>query len=449
MTAAQEDAKAALKSLLAATQSSRSKENSSANQDKDKAGLALRQLFRTDFIRALQPAEADVRQADIEAKLSRLVEKASKNGTNGQKDLTFKPPARVSETQQKPPRKPMQDLHELCEKLGPEPYEKPSPAPPRRSVVVEDEAGRSAGAKLRLLKARRELSSMDKQVSQLTRNLRECRKSVWEQQRVLDNADYHCSRLISEHADEFPPADRKELEELDTKCSKLSEELSEARTEHARWLAVAKRQDGMLQQEREAQKGGDAQAILAKHPAGEVFLPPMPPDSDSEDEPEPRRRPTQQQQQHRRNEEVSLGSGSSDEDGEDFSSTVTSATRALEQSKRLGRVETASDDESIGSSAPSPSAASGSGPVQSDGESAKPSPKNAAAKALPAARISANDSTSEEEEVEKEEKTTTGKPVPSLPDLAGMMLRQRPVAAAQEDSAEEVSSEEIETSRSV
>lgn len=448
MTAAHEDAKAALKSLLAATQSSRSKENSSANQDKDKAGLALRQLFRTDFIRALQPAEADVRQADIEAKLSRLLEKASKNGTNGQKDLNFKPPARVSETQQKPQRKPRENLHELCEKLGPEPYDKPKPAPPRRSVVVEDEAGRSAGAKVKLRQARKELNSMDKRVTELTRNLRECRKSVWEQQRVLDNADYHCSRLISERADEFPAADKKELEELDAKCSKLSEELSEARTEHARWLAVAKRQDGMLQQEREAQKGGDAQAILARHPAGEIFLPPMPTDSDSEDEPEPRRRPAQQQQQQRRNENVSLGS--SDEDEEDFSSTVTSATRALEQSKRLGRVESASDDESIGSSAPSPSAASGSGPVQSDSESAKPSPKNAAPKAIPAARSSANDSTSEEEEeVEKEEKTTTGKPVPSLPDLAGMMIRQRPVVAAQEDSAEEVSSEEIETSRSV
>lgn len=67
----------------------------------------------------------------------------------------------------------------------------------------------------------------------------------------------------------------------------LADELSQARANAQRWASagssfchlllgvqVAKRQDAMLQQEREEQRG-DAQSILAKHPAGEVFWSPL------------------------------------------------------------------------------------------------------------------------------------------------------------------------------
>ena len=67
----------------------------------------------------------------------------------------------------------------------------------------------------------------------------------------------------------------------------LADELSQARASTQRWASVAKRQDLMLQQEREEQRG-DAQSILAKHPAGEVFWSLA---SDSESDEEPRRRP--------------------------------------------------------------------------------------------------------------------------------------------------------------
>eukprot|EP00440_Ansanella_granifera_P006698 gb/GFBE01007260.1/.p1 GENE.gb/GFBE01007260.1/~~gb/GFBE01007260.1/.p1 ORF type:complete len:444 (+),score=107.74 gb/GFBE01007260.1/:1-1332(+) len=432
------DARAALQALLSTNKSP----SKTGGQDlKDQASQALRHLFRNDFTSALKPTKTDASLLEIEAKLLRLVEKAPQgNGT----ESGFNPPARVPAA--KPTaKKPKLSPEDILATMEPEKLPEPLPRNLRQKLYLDEEAGTTAGLRVRLKENRKALLNQDRKVTALTAKLKQCRKDVWEQRMRQNLAELKHMRIIKTRLSELPPEMQKELEENEASESQLAEELSEARANAQRWVSVAKRQDGMLQQEREAQRGGDAMSIIAKHPAGEVFLPPNLNDSDSEEEEV--RRP------RRGREDVSLGSDSEDDD---YTSTVASATATLQRSQMLGRqVSADSDEESVGSSVVSPSGESGSinfPDKASDSGSIASSPAGAAPKAPAAAtrRLAAHDDSTSEEEVEKVEKNTSGpaaaqaRPVPPLPGLSAV---GRPNV---QDEAEEVSSDEcMETSRSI
>lgn len=158
-------------------------------------------------------------------------------------------------------------------------------------------------------------------MTRVTRELKQCRSCLWNIQREQSAAEAQLANIIRARIVELPAEVRDEELLVDRKERQLAQELSEARANAARWWSIAKRQDAMLQQEREAQRGGDAHRILALHPAGEVFLQAAHPDSDSEEgfygDDQFYGGGLRQVDRRQVQESVSLGS-SDEDDGEDY-----------------------------------------------------------------------------------------------------------------------------------
>ncbi|CAJ1360208.1 unnamed protein product [Effrenium voratum] len=266
-------AKVALKKLVAMT--------GHTEGSKEQASHALRQLFRSN---GLAPKSGD--HPEMDAKLATLLDRVLKHGTAGTAKLEAPAPA-------------MESPVELAEKMGDEVVKQPLPEIPKRRLVLPQEGGLAAPMKVRVKEARKALQAKDAMVTQLTHKLKLCRKEVWALQCETNAADVKVGRILLQREAELPERFRQQLAELKVKEEALADQLSEARANAQRWASVAKRQDAMLQQEREERS--DVQSILAKHPAGVVFFSPGA-DSDSEEETGKRRNAT----------EVTLGS--SDED---------------------------------------------------------------------------------------------------------------------------------------
>jgi len=280
-------AKVALRKLVAMSAPANGKTTSEGS--KEQASQALRQLFRRNGV----PKSGD-EAGEMEVKFATLLDRVLKpaSGSAAASSSTRRPPGSTG---------PVESPEELAEKMGPEPYKRPLPELPKRPLVLKEEGGFSAPMKLKVIEARKALQKKDQTVTQLTLSLKQCRKEVWKLQCEANAADMKVARLLEKREGELPEDFRDELERLKDKEEELADQLSSARANAQRWASVAKRQDAMLQQEREEQRG-DAHSILAKHPAGEVFWT-FASDSESEDA-SPRRRP-----------EVTR-SGSSDEDSD-------------------------------------------------------------------------------------------------------------------------------------
>lgn len=335
-------AKVALRKLMAMSKTA----NGNASEgSKEQASQALRQLFRSNG------AAKDAGEAgEIDLKLATLL------------DRVLKPAGASSSSSSKGPSTPvskpaMETPEELAEKMGPEPYRKPLPDMPKRRLVLPEEGGLSAPMKVKVKEARKALQKKDQTVTQLTLSLKQCRKQVWDLQCEANAADMKVARMLQKREGELPEEYREELERLKDKEEEIADELSTARANAQRWASVAKRQDAMLQQEREEQRG-DAHTILAKHPAGEVFWT-FGSDSDSEDASPARRRdgPT----------EVTRD-GSSDED------SYRPMAKGKAKAPSYSSDSASSGDDSID--------LPGTGPVGSSGPSG-PSQPSAKAKATP------------------------------------------------------------------
>ncbi|CAK9106904.1 GDT1-like protein 1 [Durusdinium trenchii] len=250
----------------------------SSEGSKEQASQALRQLFRSNGL----AKSGDVSgHPEIDVKLAALLDRVLKvpGDASGSSSTPKSSAARMETWRTESPE-------ELAEKMGPEPVRKPLPELPKKRLVLPEEGGLSAPMKVRVKNACEALEKKDKTVTQLTLNLKQCRKEVWKLQCEANAADMKVARLLQKREGELPEEYREELERLKDKEEALADQLSHARANAQRWASVAKRQDAMLQQEREEQRG-DAHSILAKHPAGEVF---WSQESDSESE-EERRRP--------------------------------------------------------------------------------------------------------------------------------------------------------------
>jgi len=327
----------------------------------EQAAGALRSALRVEMQQVLCSRKAAAQLSEIEGQVSRLLEKVSLPERQRRQSTVREAGASAQEVGSA--RRPSADgavqtdvvVAGCDEALEETPLRPPSPQPmprPRRSLIVKGEGPMANMLRTQVADARRRLLGLDREVTRLTAELKKCRSNVWNQQRRQCSTEAHVTKVLQDRADELPLEARQEEVRLQRQERDLAQELSKARALAGRESSLAKRQDTMLQQERDQQKG-DAQTILAKHPAGEVFLPSFPPDTDSDDgnEMEMTRKPTHRAAASSGNEDVSLGTSDEEEDvfkGDRGRPTALRTTIGLESEK---------DDESLsgGSSMPSPS----------------------------------------------------------------------------------------------
>lgn len=163
----------------------------------------------------------------------------------------------------------------------PPPAVKAVPRLPRHRLIREE--FNAAGLRNAVAEARQKLFELDREVTGLTRELKVSRGRLWNLQQDHSLGEKSISQFIASHSSDLSSEALEEEKELDQEQQRLRLLLNEAKAKAARWYQDARHQDQILQQERDAQKGGDAHRILARHPAGEVFLPAYPSDNDSDD----------------------------------------------------------------------------------------------------------------------------------------------------------------------
>lgn len=316
-------ASTALRKLMTLSKSGSTKSSTDATGSREQASLALRELCR-----GLVPKSGEQDINEMDAKFQALLEKIL-----AQRGELVPAPAATSA-----PVAPLsaEGPEELAAKLGPEPVEEKKPEPLRRRLVLTEEGGMLASVRVKVLEASKALRAKDNMVTQLTQKLKQCRKEVWDLQCEANAADLRVARILQQNSAKLPENYRREFEELKEKEEELADVLAVARAEAQRWASVAKRQDAMLQQEREEQRGADAKSILMKHPAGEVFWMPGP-DSDSEDD-------AAMMPVRRRAEDVTLGSSDEDSDRQPTRADLAKAKARFEAERRLDDSDSPSDD---------------------------------------------------------------------------------------------------------
>lgn len=263
----------ALQALVATTNAHH--EESAVNGGAGGSGTELRRQLKADFQKSLRPpAKASQLAAELESQVQRL--------------LAAAPAATAAEPSSAPaqPSKPtveavsLGDDDEEDESDDPEPVqERPKP----RRILVREEAA-ATSLRRQVAAGRKTLHDVDVEVTRLTRKLRESRQGAWVKQQSYSAAEARIAKVLAARSSELKKEMFDEAKKLEEEERRLRQALVEARAQATRWYQEARHQDAILQQERDAQKGGDAHRILARHPAGEVFLPAFPSDNDSDDE---------------------------------------------------------------------------------------------------------------------------------------------------------------------
>jgi hypothetical protein len=347
----------------------------------------------------------------------------------------------------------------MVNRLPPEPSPMPPPRRPQRRILVQPEDDEVVEALRQEVSVRRkELEQKDNTVTGLVQKLKQSRAEIWNCHAASNASDFKVNQILKREWSELPKEFQRSLQSLSAEESEVATEYGEARADSARWAAVAKRQDSMLAEEREAQKGGDIITILAKHPSGEVFLAKA--DSDSEDDFRDLRERRTKAPPPRVHEDVSL------ESDDDPPPKQTPPQQRLVEG--LSDQDAADADDSYASSFASPSGESNSGKLekQTEATSSTPTPNKPAASQVPVAgpgrdvksitRVGYaskdSDSSDSEDDVRQtvaEPKVTTSVPkrpfqVPVLPDLVNGLASKREVMT---DEVAEISSDEILSSR--
>jgi len=459
------DARAALQALFAATRPKTPQGSSILDESADgesaaqRAGVALRQLFKGEFRNAVHPPSAANKLREVEANVSKLLEKVAPSAK-------FQPPARAqaasraktgvdSEVQTLPEFKLSADVKDpVMPEIVPDPdLGKKRP----RLCIIPDSSENGAAMRIKCNEARKRLFELDTETTGLKRELKLLQMKHWERERYKCFKEREIDALFAKHAGPNGVA------ALDTEgLVKNQTELCAARQQAKQWSRQARRLDAELQQQ--FRGGGDVQRILLRHPAGEVFLPPMGSGDESDDD----GRDSDYYRHDHRHGDVQLGS--SDEESNDSPKGggmpfAAGGERGRPQPAQQWRGVQCDDDDdaSQASSVTSPSGESGNVPTP-NGESA-PRHKLGGGPSVLNPR-SDTESSSDEERAAPKKASPTGqqsKPVPPLPALSGLNSNGQTAAASPSKAAgaagggpEEVSSEDIwsnedgnESSRSV
>lgn len=163
----------------------------------------------------------------------------------------------------------------------------PPPRVPERRKLTIDGGIEAKGLRKEVTDARGRLFKLDSETTSLQVELKKTRTVLWEKQREQCSAEARIGKTLEGRASELGPKIREEEEKLLEEERGLARELSEVRAVAAHWISVAKRQDAMLQQEREQGREKESSShwpqALMKHPCGEVFGLPVPPPAESRD----------------------------------------------------------------------------------------------------------------------------------------------------------------------
>jgi len=437
----------------------------------------LRSLFRAEIHSVLRPPKEAAKLAELDRNVKALMSKAT---TKVSAVSAFKPPPRASakkpradvadagvqaEFRFEPSEETQKRLKEIVEKpiedAPPEP-QKPEPKPNFRNCVYEEQTPTVLNLRDNVKEARAKLNDLDGQVTRLTRELKLCRMDTWKHQRNLAHTEVRIVKLIDEHSQKLPLAEREEEMALEKEERELLQRLSEAKAAATRWSTLAKRQDTMLKQDRDDRKGKDVEKIFARHPAGEVFISPLMFNDDGDDS-------DYEQSRHRSAPRRGRQPAppSSDEEGIAGSEASTTVPPPPAQRHRV-TLDDDVDESSDGSASqlPTPSES-----ASSAGGSSRPSPLGAAG-ASPSgsggkrAGVRATGLSSDESENEAQDKAPAPvqvtepapapktSPVPPLPALTTAPLTTANLLANAPQNEESYTSdedidEELDTSRSI
>lgn len=460
-----EEARVALQALFGAgrprsPQSAAPAVSTDGESASQRAGVALRQLFKGDIQKALHSPAAASRMKEIEGRCSKLLEQVSSSGVG-----KFKPPPRMRPSRPKSgidvgtatvAYSPAVKIEDIEVPVKPEVVPDPDEGKPRhRCCVIQDKTETGDALRAAVKDARRRLFTLDAETTRLTREVKMNRMKIWELQRTGSLKEAEIGRAIA-------PGNPAKSDVLAEEVSKVLE----ARHEAKKWLMQARRMDAELQQQ--FRGGGEAQKILLRHPAGEVFLPPMGSADDSDDGSESDYRPSPSAAARQRGggevqlassddeEELSRGGGGRPLGGGDQKAPPPPPSQQWRQ-------VTNEDDDNYGSDASSmtsPSSKSGGGP--SPTADAAPQNRLAAQPAVQRARSTSSNSSrssSDADEADAKKKQppqgsqpgATAAAVPPLPELSGLgnsapapaAPKAAAAKAAADDHVEEVSSEEI------
>jgi len=175
-----------------------------------------------------------------------------------------------------PPPLPPANLEPIGDEVGPPKMFGPTDRqcavldPPEKCLafVDEDESQRNSVVTLQRI-----LSKRDAQTTELHRQLRDTRQQLWQQTAEARAATARLNACLSD-ASRTPHEQAETIVRLQSQVKELSGKLADSRHQEQQWASIAKRQRAYLQQsERISQEG---MQILRRHPAGEVFLAPVP-----------------------------------------------------------------------------------------------------------------------------------------------------------------------------
>lgn len=138
---------------------------------------------------------------------------------------------------------------------------------PREKWVPPPAEEKSLGTSLKTVQ--KVLGRRDAQTSELHRQLREVRQSLWVQTLEARDSNAKLRALLTDPS-RVPQAQAEAIENLTLNVKDLSGRLADARTQEKYWLNIAKRQRAFFVQNESI--GDEGRQLLRRHPAGEVFL---------------------------------------------------------------------------------------------------------------------------------------------------------------------------------
>jgi len=126
------------------------------------------------------------------------------------------------------------------------------------------------------------LGKRDAQTTELHRQLREVRQSIWLRIKEARDANARLHGLLADPS-RAPKPQAEALGRLQQEAKDLSSCLADSRAQEQQWATIAKRQKAFfMQNERVGKEPGD---LLKKHPAGDIFLAPPPAIFDDDEQP--------------------------------------------------------------------------------------------------------------------------------------------------------------------
>lgn len=407
--------------------------------------------------------------------------KAVKSGVLEPGNIDFQPPERKGRSmksmkqadigvQTDPVLAPMRWFEPPPDKV-PELPKQPSEIPRGRlRLIFQENTDDCKKLRQTVAEGRKKLFELDKETTRLTQELKRGRKALWESQREQSSTDSKIGSHIKQRTVETDAAQAQELARLEAQERELAQELSEARQVAGKWMNIAKRQDEMIKQERDSASDDDPHKILLRHPAGEIFLPPMLPNDgsdDSSDDGYPYRDGPRNPRSAGRGGPrpgIQLNDDSDEDDDYGSGGSTTASAGGGPPPPPSQRWRDTIDNESEGSAVTSPSGSEslggtpkgeniGRGPML--GSSAMPG--SAASRQIRGSSSNSESYSEDEAPVKKpversvESRDQAMKTTPPLPDLTSGPARGRTeMSSLAVDSAEEISEEDdLDSSRSV